>query len=264
MSYKSLCALLFATLLPSTFAFAESSLIEEGRIILPLVDFDESTVEIPAARDYTAPSNLYVPKTAGSRNLPAMLLAYGAQGDKDVDYITEIARGMAARGFVVLIMDMPGRGSRTETSPEPSDNEDTVRWYMEDYKMGVDYLVRHPAVNPNKLSYAGTSLGAITGIPFCAKDQRIKTCVSIVGGGQSNSGLPRELDCVRMVSEIAPRATMLINGTLDFVIPYFMAQNLHSRVKPPFEKIWYQADHYLRDIDKDDLYDRMGRFILAH
>ena len=263
MSYKSLCALFFATLLPAGFAFAEQPLIE-GRVVLPMVEFDESTVEIPAARDYTAPSNLYVPKTAGNRNLPAMLLAYGAQGDKDVEYITEIARGMAARGFVVLIMDMPGRGSRTDTSPEPSDNEDTVRWYMEDYKMGADYLTRHPAVNPNKLSYAGTSLGAITGIPFCAKDQRIKSCISIVGGGQVSSGLPRELDCVQMVSAIAPRATMLVNGTLDFVIPYFMAQNLHNRVKQPFEKKWYQADHYLRDIDRNDLYDRMGRFILAH
>lgn len=263
MSYKSLCSLLFATLLPATFAFAERPLIED-QVVLPNVEFDESTVEIPAARDYSAPSNLYVPKTAGNRNLPAMLLAYGAQGDKDVDYITEIARGMATRGFVVLIMEMPGRGSRADTSPEPTDNEDTIRWYMEDYKMGIDYLARHRAVNSNKLSFAGTSLGAITGIPFCAKDKRIKSCISIVGGGSSTSNLPRELDCVQMVSEIAPRATMLVNGTLDYVIPYYKAQNLHDRVKPPFEKKWYRADHYLRNIDTNELYDRMSRFVLAH
>ncbi len=264
MSYKSFCALFIVTMFPATFAFAERPEMEGSVLVLPMVEFDESTIEIPAARNYTAPSNLYLPKTASSHNLPAMLLQYGAQGDKDVDYITEIARGMASRGFVVMIMEMPGRGSRTDTSPEPSGNEDTVRWYMEDYKKAVDYLAAHPAVNPNKISYAGTSLGAITGIPFCAKDQRIKTCISIVGGGQSNSGLPRDLDCVQMVSQIAPRATMLVNGTLDFVIPYFMAQNLHTRVKEPFEKHWYQADHYLRDIDKNGLYDRMARFTLAH
>ncbi len=264
MSYKSLCALLIANLIPATLAFAERPVEENVVIALPNVDFEERNLEIPAARGYSAPANLYVPETAGKHNLPAMMVQFGAQGNKDVDYIVEIARGMASRGFVVLIMDMPGRGSRSETSPEPSGNEDTIRWYMEDYKMGIDFLAAHPAVNPNKISYAGTSLGAITGIPFCAKDQRIKTCISIVGGGNASSGLPRELDCVQMVSEISPRATMLINGTLDYVIPYFMAQNLHSRVKQPAEKRWYQADHYLNNIDKNGLYDSMARFTLAH
>jgi dienelactone hydrolase len=135
---------------------------------------------------------------------------------------------------------------------------------MEDYEKGVDYLQNLNEVDPDKISFIGTSLGAITGIPFCAKDQRIKACISIVGGGSAESSLPRELDCVQTVGDITPRATMLINGHLDFVIPYEAANNLHKNVKEPNEKLWLMADHYLRGIDKPALYTKIANFILAH
>lgn len=267
MANRTLCVILqLLFLVPASISFAQDNHTPNS-VIDPTpsdIEFDKFAIEIAAARDYTAPSNLYIPKTKGHERLPAILLQFGAQGDKDVDYIVQIAEGMAKRGFVVMTMDMPGRGSRTDTSPAPEGNEDLIRWYMEDYQKGVDFLENHAAVDKDRINYGGTSLGAITGIPFCAKDQRIKSCISIVGGGSSSSDLPAELDCVKMVSQIAPRATMLINGTLDFVIPYFRAQNLHSRVLEPSQKIWYSADHYLRGIDNEGMYDRMVAFMSGH
>lgn len=263
MAIKNLCALLSLLLLvPGSLAGAQ--VLNPSPVVIPHVDFEKYEIDVAAARGYTAPSNLYIPKTSSPKRLPAILLQFGAQGDKDVDYIVEIAEGMAKRGYIVMTMDMPGRGSRADTSPEPANNEDLIRWYMEDYEKGVDFLSIFNQVDKDRINYGGTSMGAITGIPFCAKDQRIKTCISIVGGGSATSELPEELDCVKMIGKIAPRATMLVNGTLDFVIPFFMAQNLHSRVLDPSEKIWYPADHYLRGIDNESLYDRMAAFMAGH
>jgi dienelactone hydrolase len=251
-----------AACLVTTSALAVDSIAP--RPVLPKYEFDKFEVEIAASRGYAAPVNIYMPKVAGSSRLPAVLLQFGAQGDKDVDYIVEIGEGLAKRGYVVMTMDMPGRGSRADQSPEPSGNEDLIRWYMDDYNMGLDYLASLVNVDPGRLSYAGTSLGAITGIPFCAADKRIKACISIVGGGSATSDLPEELDCVKAVSKIAPRATMLVNGTFDFVIPFNLANNLHTRVQQPFEKIWYPADHYLRGIDNEAFYDRMAVFMQTY
>lgn len=261
MANIAMRALVSASLFMASTSFA-ATINRPTRVDVPAnFQFQKSNIEIPAAHDYTAPANLYIPQTRSNEKLPAVLLQYGAQGDKDVDYIVEIAEGLAKRGFAVMIMEMTGRGSRTETSPEPESNEELIRWYMDDYAMAVTYLSKLPNIDKTRISYAGTSLGAITGIPFCAEDHRVHSCISIVGGGSAFSSLPEELDCVKAVGKIAPRATMLVNGTLDPVIPIFWSQNLHRHVKRPYVKVWYSSDHYLRTIDKDDLYDRMTVFL---
>lgn len=239
--------------------YADDLKLEQGYL-----EFETQVVEFEAARNYRAGANLYLPKEPSRRNFPALILQFGSKGDKDVDYIVGIGQGLARRGFVVMTTDMPGRGLRKMTSPEPGDYEDLVSWYMEDYAFAVDYLAALPQVDSGNIHYAGTSLGAMTGIPFCAKDMRIKTCISIVGGGPLQSELPAELDCVQTVEHISPRATLLINSMFDLIVPYASAKNMHNRAKFPVEKFWYPSDHFLRGIDNEDLYNRMAGFMTKY
>ena len=230
--------------------------------------FSIEQVTLTGSQGDPVPGNLYLPEDAPNMwpkaRHPALLLQFGTDGDKDIDYIVELAEGMVELGFVVLTIDMPGRGQRVGTSVEPEAYEDMVRWYMADYEVATNFLTTLPVVDTKKLAYAGTSLGAITGIPYCAADTRIKACISIVGGGSAYSGLPADIDPVQMVSQISPRATMLINGLFDPVIPYYYAKNLHNAVQRPYEKVWYSSEHYLYGVDRGELCASIGDFILRH
>lgn len=224
-------------------------------------------VEFNGVKGDRVPAYVYVPKD-GKKTHPAVLLQYGSGGNKNTYYIVELGRQFVARGFVVLTIDVPNRGERRV--PDPSgrgfwlrllSSSGRLQQTMGDYSRAIDYLVQRPDVERDRIGYAGISLGAITGIPFVAHDERIKAMASIVGGGNLLGALKvpvapevqavaEQIDPFYHVGLIAPRPLLLLNVEQDQLIPRFFAEALHAAAGDHAKKVWLDTDHFFRGIDR--------------
>ena len=217
------------------------------------------------------PAFLYVP-TDGKKKHPAILLQYGSGGNKNTNYIVAIGQQFAESGFVVLTIDIPGRGDRKKTEPRGGFIDLRFEQTLGDYSRAVDYLVSREDVDAQRIGYLGISWGAITGIPFAAHDERIKAVASLVGGGNFlgwlNDGMSEEqrkaaaqLDPVYHVGKIAPRPLLLINVTKDQLVPRFFAESLHKAAGANAKKMWIETDHIFSGIDRVALTRDIIKFI---
>ncbi|HEV3257110.1 MAG TPA: acetylxylan esterase [Gemmataceae bacterium] len=243
-------------------------------------DLKQFRVEFNGIKGDRVPAFLYVPKKGKPRR-PAVLLQYGSGGNKSTGYITTLGHQFAARGFVVLTIDAPGRGERAPKQKKrfawlDFDHERQVFvQYLGDDSRAVDYLMSRPDVDPRRLAFVGISWGAITGIPFVAHDPRVKAMASMVGGGDVLSVLPpkmpdkvrqaiKPLDPVNTVSLIAPRPLLLLNVTRDQLIPRACAEALHKAAGKGAKVVWLDTDHYFHGQDRGKIADSVIDFLLEH
>src|SRR5205823_6316971 len=99
---------------------------------------------------------------------PAVLLQYGSGGNKNTNYIVALGRQFVEHGYVVLTIDVPGRGERKEKPAERRMFDGRFAETFGDYSRAIDYLCSRPDVDAGRVAYAGISWGAITGITFAA------------------------------------------------------------------------------------------------
>lgn len=221
-------------------------------------------VTFQGSRGDKVPALLYHP--GSSNKSPAVMVQYGITGDKSSSTIQQVADVLNQNGFIVLVIDVPGRGERTSPTGEIDPvqtvlNQDLFRWYVNDYGAAATYLASRPDVDVNKLAYIGASWGAITGIPFVARDQRLKALVSVVGGGGFFGVIPEDLDPARTIQQISPRPIMLINATQDQIIlePFWRA--LHNAAPSNAKKLLLETDHTLSGVDLDGLVTQIVSFL---
>src|SRR5262249_50779768 len=151
-------------------------------------------------------------------------------------YIVNLARQFVGHSFVVLTIDAPERGERANGAKKLNFLLDQKKahnlflQYLGDYSRAVDYLATRAEVDQDRIGYLGISWGAITGVTFVAHEPRVKTMVSMVGGGGLLSLIDREVseqmqervkqvDPVYHIAGIAPRPLLLINVTKDQLVP---------------------------------------------
>ncbi len=152
-------------------------------------DHTQYRVEFNGIKGDRVPAYVYVPKRKANDKapLPAILLQYGAGGNKKTDYIVAIGQQFAARGYLVITVDSPGCGERRGKDQGPDAlslmSNERVMHFCGDYSRAVDYLCALADVDKQRLGFVGISWGAITGITFCAYDPRIRAVGSMVGGG---------------------------------------------------------------------------------
>ena len=96
------------------------------------------------------PAYVYVPKRKPSDKtpLPAILLQYGAGGNKKTDYIVAIGKQFASRGFLVITIDSAGCGER-RGKDKGNDalglmSSERVMHFCGDYSRAVDYPLLPP------------------------------------------------------------------------------------------------------------------------
>jgi dienelactone hydrolase len=230
--------------------------------------YTQLRVEFNGIQGDRVPAFLYVPRDAGRRAHPAVLLQYGSGGNKKTGYIVEIGRLFVARGFVVLTIDVPRRGERA-----PKEKKGSLDWlrgdlgrdlfvqYLGDYSRAVDYLAARPEVDRDRIGYVGISGGAITGVTFVAHEPRVRAMAALVGGGNLLGVVPalvpdkvreacRQLDPVHHVARIAPRPLLLVNVTRDQLVPRPFAEALHQAAGAGAKKVWLDCDHFFHGVDR--------------
>ena len=236
------------------------------RVIADAKDHVQYRVEFNGIEGDRVPAFVYVPKGSGPKH-PAVLLQYGSGGNKGTHYIVSLAQQFVADGFLVMTIDVPNRGERRKRDAGARGwmglfRPGTLLQTLGDYGRAVDYLSSRADVDPDRIGYAGISLGAITGLTFVAHEPRVRAMASIVGGANLLGMLKVELDPAVLavakrvdpfyhVARIAPRPLLLLNATRDQLVPRFFGEQLHKAAAGEnVKEIWVETDHFFRGVDR--------------
>ena len=120
----------------------------------------------------------FTPATNGK--FPAVFLLHGSGGLEQAtgDVFREIARGLAARGYVVLIPHYFDRTRHIVGRPFSSDD---LTSYLQTIHDGIEFAVKSESVDPERIGFVGYSMGAYLAFYRSARDPRIKAIVSCSG-----------------------------------------------------------------------------------
>jgi ABC-2 type transport system ATP-binding protein len=119
----------------------------------------------PGGRSVRLDTTLYVPD--GAHNAPAVLLAQGFGGDKTD--LAGTAKTLAEHGYVALAYTARGFGNSGGFI-----HFNSPSYEVRDAKRLVDYLIRQPQVDRNKIAVAGSSYGGGLSLLLAGYDPRIK------------------------------------------------------------------------------------------
>lgn len=166
------------------------------------------------------PANLYVPdvKQPKPRSQPGILIAHSHHRDKWQGELQDMGMTWAREGCQVLVIDQFGYGERRAHPFNSQDDykgdfkswrqdyyfrydsgiqlqlagDSLMGWMTWDLSRGVDLLLSHPEIDPNKIIILGAVAGG--GDPAgvtAALDSRIKACVPFnFGGAQPETRFP--------------------------------------------------------------------------
>ena len=133
-------------------------------------------------------SGLLFKPSQGDR-FPAVLLMHGSFGDAEsMAYFGEL---LATKGYVALAISGPGQGGSTGPA-ETNENRLNLTdgpYYSYYYRLlysamrGITFLTELPFVDASRIAAAGASQGGLESLWLSALDDRLKTVVPIVGGG---------------------------------------------------------------------------------
>jgi dipeptidyl aminopeptidase/acylaminoacyl peptidase len=161
---------------------------------------------------------------------------------------------LAAAGFGVLALDLPGQGASAGRS----------RWGVPErgaISAAVDYLCARAEVDPRRIGGFGVSMGAYVLTQAAALDARLRAVALISSPNEvveqnwiatQKWGLLTQVPCYLalraygqsldlaprdVIGRVAPRAVFLVAGELDTLVPSFMAEQLFAAAGQPKE-LW--------------------------
>jgi len=186
---------------------------------------------------------------------PLVLLQHGAGGSAHAPYLEATAGPWARRGLAVASIDFPLHGPRAdqklaEQLPRGFDVGggaevsvlalEFARQAVIDLERALDALSSMDVVDPDRVAYAGFSLGAMIGAAFCGLDARPRAAALALGG----AGLgPAGADPAEYVGRVAPRPLLLVNALQDEVVPRSAADALFEAAGDPKQQLWFEAPH---------------------
>jgi dienelactone hydrolase len=223
-------------------------LVREGPGISRVPEAAGQRLEFTSRGD-RVPARLLLPPT-GRGPFPVILLQHGAGGSKDAEYLDVACAPWLRAGVAIVGIDFPLHGDRAESklgellgAPGRARQDLTIefaRQAVHDLRRTADALERVPALDADRLAYAGFSLGTMLGALFCAHDPRPRAAALAVGGGGFG---PPEVDPTRHVGRIAPRPTLFVNTRGDQTVPQSAAEALHAAANEPKEVAWFEGTH---------------------
>jgi uncharacterized protein len=258
--------------------------IEEGSVTeLGSYVNHELTYASPKGGRVTA--SLLVP-IEGSGPFAGIILMHGLPGNRSNNAL--FARGLAATGAVVLMIDAPF--ARPENRgrinwPLTFDEVDRLEQIqlMIDLRRGVDLLSAREDVDPERLAYIGYSYGGAMGGLLAGIEPRIKAFGLMVGDGglvshftaadgtpliELNS-LPEEkhqawlelmkpIEPIRFVGRAAPGSLFFQNALRDEAVAREDALAYQAAGSEPKRIEWYESNHGLPDEAFQHMVDWLG------
>jgi cephalosporin-C deacetylase-like acetyl esterase len=162
----------------------------------------------------------------GEGPYPLVLLQHGAGGSSRAPYVEATAGPWARRGLAVGSIDFPLHGPRADQKLAE--------------QLPSSLLGSLEVVDPDRVAYAGFSLGAMIGAAFCGLDPRPRAAALALGG----AGLgPSGADPGEYVGRMAPRPLLLVNALQDEVVPHSAAEALFEAAGDPKQQLWFEAPH---------------------
>ena len=160
---------------------------------------DEGDYTVQKLRFPTHTAYLYLPK----QDLPApgVIVLPISNGNYHSE---QMATYLASNGLAALrFKTRKGILAKTKNGDRPLDEfEQNLRSYIVDILQGVDWMIKHPKIDGDRVGLVGISLGAITGSIVMGVEPRIKAGVLILGGGNlSGILMSSEEKSVRRVRE---------------------------------------------------------------
>lgn len=123
---------------------------EDIHLVAPLTPDGSSTLDLAAT--------LYLPgDSSRGERAPALIVGHGAGSRRSRH--AEFCRRACSAGFVVLALDFRGHGESAGTANGPAEL---------DIQAAAAYLRIHPAVDPGKICYRGSSMGGFYGLKAAA------------------------------------------------------------------------------------------------
>lgn len=118
--------------------------------------------------------------TAATVSYPGIILLHGSTPvGRKMGLYRVMGRELAARGYVVLAIDLRGYGD----SGDPPDLQQAKSFdFVADVSHAVDFLLRRPEVNPDHLFVVGHSFGGDVAISAAVVDPRLQKIVAIGPG----------------------------------------------------------------------------------
>lgn len=185
-----------------------------------------------------------------------VLAAHGLTGNRGVPYIAGASRLWTASGFVVVSLDFPLHGGRSDPGRglEAAQDATTVRQALGDLRCTVDFIRREVGEAPIVL--VGFSMGAMFGTIFAAQDDRVDALCLVVAGSNArrvrfaNPTLPPEAfemiesaDPVTYAPEVSPRPILMLCADRDEQFDRVAAFDLYDAFTAPKELIFFPGTH---------------------
>ena len=225
----------------------------------------EERIEFDSPKGGRVAGLLIRPK--GAARPPVVLFLHGLGGSKTDARLA--ATLLVPEKIAVLGLDAACHGDRKKEgedffSTDLANTRDHIIQSVVDYRRALDYLATRDDVDADTVGLIGASLGAILGSMVTASDQRIKTCLLIVGGGDWRTIVEKsqhpaaqrlreaiagdvsaldDVDPTKWVARISPRPVWMLNGRQDKIIPQAAAQALYQAARDPKKIIWYDGGH---------------------
>lgn len=230
------------------------------------------TLKYTGSRGATVPAYYIAPQGANAgRKLPALVLLHGKDGR--IEDMVPFAYLLAARGYASIIPEVVGHGERSTGVPlfnaDPLKMREGFIESVGDIRRSIDVLGTLPEVDSNRVGLLGISMGAILGTLTTALDDRLRTAVLIVGGGdwqtifaqsqerfarsmRARGPLPPEavaiaddFDPKNFAGHISPRPLLMISGKRDSIIPPDSAKILFAAAGEPKKQVWIDSGHFI-------------------
>jgi dienelactone hydrolase len=196
---------------------------------------------------------------------PGVIFMHGSGGTR-ADFIDEAAR-LAARGAVAMAIDSPFSRSPSEEVRSGYGDDATIRRLMiqnvQDLRRGLDVLVEHYGVDPERLAIVGYSMGVQAAALAAALDPRVRAVVLMAGRAHPSGGAQvfADLDTVHFIGHLAPAELLLQGGTRDSIIPRGELLQLYNEASRPKQIRWYQTDHDLGRRSADERIDWLSEHL---
>ncbi|MBI3559608.1 alpha/beta fold hydrolase [Candidatus Gottesmanbacteria bacterium] len=134
---------------------------------------EELRVSIKNKRGLQLAGVLHIPR--GKGKCPAIINLHGFTGYKEEENSVELAKALAARGFVVIRFDASGDNESEGTLA----NDYRITNYLSDIDAVYKFLYKHPRVNNKRIGIWGHSMGAMLAIIWGSKHAELKAICSV-------------------------------------------------------------------------------------
>jgi dipeptidyl aminopeptidase/acylaminoacyl peptidase len=190
---------------------------------------------------------------AAPSNGAAIVLVHGTSADR-TSLLAE-TRLLAAAGFGVLALDLPGQGA----------SEGRTLWgppEQQAISAAVTWLTLRPEVEPSRIGGFGFSMGAYVLTQAAVADNRLHSVVLAASPSEivqqtrlansrwgwlseqpallalRNSGMPvSNNQPIQIIGSISPRSVLILGGDADNTVPEYMARALYESAREPKE-LW--------------------------